>query len=114
MARLLHQEIYKLKDEYPKIVVNNLHRTKLDPNRARDEATFDETIPTIVYDWYQGNISAGIQSFGGARGLVIDVHGYSTSSSSAAKWTLLGKTTLNLNKLVCSLPTKRILDSIGR
>ena len=94
MARLLHREIYKLKNEYPKFVISNINRIKLDPNRARDEATFGETVPTIVYDWYHGNISAGIQLFGGApgaRGLVIDVHGYSTHSSSAAKWTLLGK-----------------------
>ena len=90
MAHLLRQEIYKLKNEYPKLVVNNIHRTKLDANRAKDEATFGETVPTIVYDWYHGNISAGIASFAGTRGLLIDVHGYSTTSSSAAKWTLLG------------------------
>lgn len=43
-----------------------------------------------MYNWYHGNITAGIMSFGGAPGLVVDVHGYSTSDS-AVNWTLLGR-----------------------
>ena len=89
LAELLRTELYNLKGEYPKIVLSNVHRKKLDPNRAVDEATFGQLVPMMVYDWYHGNISEAISVLGGTAGLLLDIHGYSNDNS--IDWTELGK-----------------------
>ena len=80
IAAQLWQEIYALKGEYPKMVISNIHRKKLDPNRKEDEATLGEPLSTTVYHWYHGNISAGICMFGGANGILFDIHGYNNAN----------------------------------
>lgn len=84
IATLLREEIHTLTQEYPKIVVNNIHRSKLDPNRAEQEGTFGQSLPQTVYNWYHGNISLGIAGFGGSPGLLIDVHGYNDDVTTEA------------------------------
>ena len=87
MAHRVYKEIHKLTGEYPKIVVNNIHRCKLDPNRPEDAATFGQTVPTVVYNWFYGNISHGIALSNDAPVFVADLHGYSDEDVTA---TLLG------------------------
>ena len=77
LTHRLHSEIYNLKQKWPKIIINNVHRKKVDANRERGEATFSEEVPEIVYDLYHTNISAGISMFGGEPGIIFDIHGYS-------------------------------------
>ena len=89
LTHRLRLEINKLKDDWPKMVINNIHRKKLDANREVGEATFNEEIPMTVYGWYHGNISAGISMFGGAPGILFDIHGYSNGNEK--DWTMLGK-----------------------
>ena len=89
LTHRLHSEIYNLINDWPKIVINNVHRKKLDANRERDEATFGEEIPGMVYDLYHSNISVGVSMFGGEPGIIFDIHGYSNENE--RDWTMLGK-----------------------
>lgn len=88
LTHRLRLEINKLKHDWPKMVINNIHRKKLDANREVGEATFNEEIPMTVYGWYHGNISAGISMFNGAPGILFDIHGYSNGNEK--DWTMLG------------------------
>ena len=72
----------------PIMVVNNLYRGKLDPNRDEDSATYGEEIPKLVRNWYLGNISKAIDDCGGYPVLMLDIHGY---SDDYVDRTLLGK-----------------------
>ncbi|WP_439127722.1 hypothetical protein, partial [Polaribacter sp.] len=66
---------------YPYIIVNNLRRTKLDPNRNESVATCNNSTAKIYFDAFHDFIddaSADINSKWG-KGLYIDLHGQSHS-----------------------------------
>ena len=86
LAQRIRQEIYNIKGDWPKLVVCNVHRSKLDANREREAATFNQTIPMAVYDEYHASISEAVSLLSGP-GLLLDIHGYGSNSVS---WTILG------------------------
>ncbi|WP_299668054.1 T9SS type A sorting domain-containing protein [uncultured Polaribacter sp.] len=64
---------------YPYIIINNLHRKKLDPNRNESVATCGNATAKVYYDAFHNFIdaaSADINSKFG-KGLYIDLHGQS-------------------------------------
>ncbi len=66
---------------YPYIIVNRLHRKKLDPNRNESVATCNNANTKVYFDAFHGFIdaaSADINSKFG-KGLYIDLHGQSHS-----------------------------------
>lgn len=73
----------------PYLIVNELHREKMDANRAREEATFDDPVGIEAWTKFHEfiNYAQGLvqDQFGtitndvgrvGSRGLFFDVHGY--------------------------------------
>jgi hypothetical protein len=73
----------------PYVVINELHRSKLDANREKPEATFNNTIAINAWQSFhdmvksaQQNIQTqhgtvvGETNLEGVRGLLFDVHGY--------------------------------------
>ncbi|QTD37155.1 T9SS type A sorting domain-containing protein [Polaribacter batillariae] len=66
---------------YPYIIINNLHRKKLDPNRNKSVATCNNATAGIYFDAFHSFIdqaSADINAKFG-KGLYIDLHGQSHS-----------------------------------
>jgi hypothetical protein len=63
---------------YPYIIINNLHRTRLDPNRNINEAADGDSIAGKAWEEFQSYIdsaeSAVQNKFG--KGLYIDLHGH--------------------------------------
>ena len=78
MATRLADEYYKLTKVRPHVVVNHLHRGKLDPNRPKPEATFYNKYAKKAFDEFFGFIRdakkrIGLQ--GDGAGLIVDLHG---------------------------------------
>ncbi|XP_055339320.1 uncharacterized protein LOC129588925 [Paramacrobiotus metropolitanus] len=80
-AEKLRQYVYELTGRYPYFVANKLHRTKLDPNRAVNEAAFGEPLAVTTYDFYHAMITAARTALDAdpryASHLLIDLHGQS-------------------------------------
>ena len=90
IARLLYDNIYKKETEYPKLVINEVHRSKLDVNDEQEAGTLNQDLSMAIYDRYQSLISEAIESFNGdnKRGLLVSVHTYCDDEIA---WTSLGK-----------------------
>jgi hypothetical protein len=78
LARAVKDSIFKLTGEYPYIIINNLKRSKLDPNREEFEATCGDTVSLPYYYEYHKFIDSAkamvTKHFG--KGLYIDLHGH--------------------------------------
>lgn len=72
---LIAYEIKKLIGRQPHLVLNNLDRIKLDPNRERNEATFNVPPTVFAFRKYHRSIEKAKRSFQGP-GLVLDIHGH--------------------------------------
>ncbi|ELT88334.1 hypothetical protein CAPTEDRAFT_185278 [Capitella teleta] len=59
----------------PALVMNNLHRTRLDPNREINEAAFGVPEMEEAYNDYMGYLEEAQTSLK-TRGLVLDLHGH--------------------------------------
>ena len=71
--------------EYPYVIINNLHRSKLDANRDKPEATFGEEVPEVAWNEYHNFIDRAKAEISGP-GLFIDVHGHGHDNN----WAELG------------------------
>ncbi|MEE9408631.1 MAG: T9SS type A sorting domain-containing protein [Polaribacter sp.] len=81
LIREIQKRSYEQYGLYPHIIINNLHRSKLDPNRDRAEATCNSTGADKYYDAFHNFIdtaSADVDAKFG-KGLYIDLHGQSHS-----------------------------------
>ncbi|CAH1799620.1 unnamed protein product [Owenia fusiformis] len=70
----LADEISRISGLRPHVILNHLHRRKLDANRDREEATFDEPDAVTAWDEFHAFIDRAKASVG--TGLFIDVHGH--------------------------------------
>jgi len=74
----IRNSIFKKTGYYPYVIINNLHRTRLDPNRNVSEAAQGNKNAELAWTAFQGSIdSANSQvkkKFG--KGLYIDLHGH--------------------------------------
>ncbi len=70
--------IYRMSGHYPYVIINNLHRTRLDPNRNIEEAADGNPDAEKAWNRFQGFIDSARSlvnvEFG--RGLFIDLHGH--------------------------------------
>ncbi|MEO9570451.1 MAG: T9SS type A sorting domain-containing protein [Polaribacter sp.] len=81
LIREIQKKCYEQFGVYPYIIINNLRRNKLDPNRNESVATCDNSSAKPYFDAYHGfidNASIDISSKFG-KGLYIDLHGQSHS-----------------------------------
>ncbi|MEN8122305.1 MAG: hypothetical protein ABFS35_18310 [Bacteroidota bacterium] len=78
IAYKIYKNIYKLTGHYPNIVINHLHRTRLDANRNIKEAANGNKKAGEVWKAYHARIDSiekvMEQKFG--KGLFIDLHGH--------------------------------------
>jgi len=95
LARLLAKALERQTGKRPYIVINRLHRIKLDCNRKVEEAALGEPDAVIAWKAYHDAIETAKVAIGG-RGLLLDIHGH----SHAENWVELGygvsRTRMNL------------------
>ncbi|MGH1386368.1 immunoglobulin-like domain-containing protein [Kordia sp.] len=81
LIREIQKEIFELTGCYAHVIINNLHRSKLDPNREINEATCGNANATDHWNAFHGFIdqaSASVEANWG-KGIYIDLHGQSHS-----------------------------------
>lgn len=81
LIREIQQSVYDQTGCYPYVIINNLHRSKLDPNREQNEATCGDSDALFYWNTFHNFIdqaSADVMSKWG-KGLFIDLHGQSHS-----------------------------------
>jgi hypothetical protein len=81
LIREIQKKCFEQFGVYPYVIINNLHRSKLDPNRVKSVATCNNSTSGLYYDAYHDFIdqaSADVTSKYG-KGLYIDLHGQSHS-----------------------------------
>lgn len=78
LARLTQEEFFKLtgKKIKPHLVISNLYRAKMDPNRPREEAAQGNSRAEGAFDEYHNQIKEAKNTFGAKPGLLIDFHGH--------------------------------------
>lgn len=85
LARLMAEALGRRTGKQPYIVINRLHRIKLDCNRNVEEAAFGEPEAVAAWKTYHDAIETAKAAIGG-RGLLLDIHGHSHSEN----WIELG------------------------
>ncbi len=81
LVREIQKEIFELTGCYAHVIINNLHRSKLDPNREVNEATCGNANARDHWNAFHGFVdqaSASVEANWG-KGLYIDLHGQSHS-----------------------------------
>ncbi|KAB8153664.1 DUF5011 domain-containing protein [Kordia sp. TARA_039_SRF] len=81
LVREIQKEIFQLTGCYAHVIINNLHRSKLDPNREINEATCGNANAADHWNAFHNFIdqaSASVEANWG-KGLYIDLHGQSHS-----------------------------------
>lgn len=75
IAKLARQEFFKLTKKQPFLVINNLYRAKMDPNRPKEEACQGNMQAKKAFEEYHNKIKAAKRRFKNQPGLLIDIHG---------------------------------------
>ena len=88
IAEAVAEEISVLTHDRPHVVINHLHRSKLDVNREEDEATFGDGAATTAYKEFHNFVGDAKEDIGGPA-LLLDIHGMTHSEG----WVELGKVT---------------------
>lgn len=74
----IRDEIFKETGWYPHVIINKLHRTRLDPNRNIAEAADGNKLSELAWIKFQSSIDSAkaevVKKFG--KGLYIDLHGH--------------------------------------
>ncbi|XP_068105391.1 uncharacterized protein [Hyperolius riggenbachi] len=97
MVLAVAKEICQLTSGYcPHIVLNNLHRSKLDPNRDKDEAAFAVPAASQAWDEFMGFIQTAKSHM--THGLLIDIHGHSHAENWVELGYLISKANLDSGK----------------
>jgi hypothetical protein len=107
LAREIIESFRQQTGKYPHVIINRLHRDKLDANREQFDATLDDSIATIAWKEFHGFIDSAQrtleQEWG--RSLYIDLHGHRHSWQVVELGYLLVSSQLNMSD--------KQLDSIG-
>ncbi|KAM4019483.1 uncharacterized protein ACNLHF_000192 isoform 1-T2 [Anomaloglossus baeobatrachus] len=101
MVLAVAKEICHLTSGYcPHVVINNLSRSKLDPNRDKDEAAFGVPDADRAWDEFMDFIRAAKSRM--TQGLVIDIHGQAHAEQWIELGYLISKTNLDSAKFSAS------------
>ena len=88
LTKKLRVELHSRFGAYPYVVVSRLRRSKLDPNRERDQGTFNVPLAAQAWDEYHGFIQqarANITTSHG-KGILFDIHGHGKPE----QWAMMG------------------------
>ena len=110
LIRVIQKEIFELTGGYPHIIINNLSRSKLDPNRKRSTATCGFAATEPYFDAYHGFIdkaSAKVTADYG-KGIYIDLHGQSHTPKRIDVGFNISTGTLDAGSLSNSITTSTI------
>ena len=80
---------------WPHMVINNIHRSRLDQNRDEEEAAQGNAYATKAYKKYHSTIEEIKESFGGSPGLILDFHGQAICANTIEIGYLVSKADLN-------------------
>ena len=75
IAKLVRNEFIRLTGKTPHLVINNLYRAKMDPNRLKDEAAQGNEEAEFAFEEYHNKIKYAKHLFDDQPGLLIDFHG---------------------------------------
>jgi len=90
IARSVFNKFFNLTGTTPSFIMNNIHRSRLDPNREIEEAAQGDEQAINAYEAYHGSIENAKENFGGKPGLLLDFHGYKDDQDSGQNSTMLG------------------------
>jgi len=108
IAKVLMKEYNTLTGKNPYLVMANLHRSKMDPNRPVGQAAQGNELSQMVYREYHGFLAAARADIGGP-GLLIDLHGQNHHQNSVEIGYLYKKSELNRGDYFSSVPGIRSL-----
>ncbi len=114
LSRLIKDKFYDRTGCYPHMIVNLIHRKKLDMNRELIAATdSNAALDDYWYDYHEFVDSAKSTVFNNyAKGLFIDMHGHGHVKQRIELGYLVSKTTLSLADSLINLPTYTNFTSI--
>jgi Secretion system C-terminal sorting domain len=121
LAREIQQSFFDQYGCYPHVIINNLHRSKLDPNREQNEATCSDADALFYWNAFHNFIDQAsttvMNEFG--KGLYIDLHGQSHSvprieaGYNISATDLNNTTTNHLNTVTNSTITHLVANNLG-
>ncbi|XP_023322048.1 uncharacterized protein LOC111696624 isoform X2 [Eurytemora carolleeae] len=98
IGKQLSKDYTDLTSFKPHVILSNLHRSKLDPNRPQTVALSSEDSDSeIAYNEYHEFIRKASKKIGG-RGLLLDIHGQNHKQNSVELGYLIYKSELNAGK----------------
>lgn len=106
MARALAQSVYERTGCYPHVIINRLHRKKLDANRDLPEAADGNVEAGLAWEDWHTFIQQAQNSvkFNFGKGFYVDLHGHGHTIQRLELGYLLYKTELQLTDSVLNTP----------
>merc|ERR1712002_1438147 len=99
----------------PHMVVNKVHRGRMDPNTQTIEGAAQNNAEAIAaYKEYHGTINTAKQSFDGKPGLLIDFHGQVHKQNSTEIGYLISKEELNSGDLGSGTSIDALVARVGQ
>merc|ERR1719153_1376074 len=95
IARILFDKFVENTGRMPHLVVSNIHRSRMDPNRPIEDAAQGDAEAIEAFNTYHMTIDEAKRSFDGKPGLLIDIHGQSHKKNSTEIGYLIKKAALN-------------------
>ena len=102
IGRAVFNAFVGLTGRTPHLVINNIHRSKMDPNRELADAAQGNREAIAAFNAYHDTIRKAMSTFGGKPGLVIDIHGQGHKKNSTEIGYLIKKAALNSGKFANS------------
>jgi len=108
IAKIMAKEYCVITGKKPYLIMANLHRSKLDPNRPIQQAAQGNLLVELVYKEYHKFIASAKEELDGP-GLVIDLHGQNHHQNSIEIGYLYKKSELNSSDFTATVPSVRSL-----
>jgi len=96
IGKYVHKAFKKLTGRTPHMIISNLHRSRMDPNREIGEAAQGNLAAMAAYKEFHGAIREVKRTFGREPGLLIDIHGQVHKKNSTEIGYLIKPKDLNL------------------
>eukprot|EP00092_Neocalanus_flemingeri_P053518 GFUD01062920.1.p1 GENE.GFUD01062920.1~~GFUD01062920.1.p1 ORF type:complete len:299 (+),score=59.07 GFUD01062920.1:41-937(+) len=95
IARAVFNNFVENTGKTPHLIINNIHRSKMDPNRVIEDAAQGNSRAIEAFTAYHDTIIQAQKSFDGKPGLLIDFHGQAHKKNSTEIGYLIKKSALN-------------------
>merc|ERR1712198_241480 len=102
IGKAVFEEFKRFTGRTPHLIISNVHRSKMDPNREINDAAQGNPDAIAAFKEYHGTIEKAKKSFGKEPGLLIDIHGQAHEKNSTELGYLIKKAALNSGKFKTS------------